>query len=134
MKDLFFICWIKICRCCFKWYCCITFKCNCFRFKPGDKVITTPITFVATANCISYCGADVVFSDIDPLPYLIDLNKVEKLLINDVKNEIKGIIPVNFSGRVVNMEELKKLALKYNCWIIEDACHFQVVTLLVVMG
>ena len=91
--------------------------------KPGDKVITTPITFVATANCISYCGADVVFSDIDPLTYLIDLNKVEKLLINDVKNEIKGIIPVNFSGRVVNMEELKKLALKYNCWIIEDACH-----------
>ena len=48
--------------------------------KPGDKVITTPITFVASANCIRYCGGEVVFADIDPKTFLIDYNKVEKLL------------------------------------------------------
>jgi UDP-4-amino-4,6-dideoxy-N-acetyl-beta-L-altrosamine transaminase len=91
--------------------------------KPGDKVITTPITFVASANCVRYCGGEVIFSDIDPETYLLDINKVRELLQADKKREIKGIIPVNFAGRVVNMEEFRKLADEYGCWIIEDACH-----------
>lgn len=91
--------------------------------KPGHKVITSPITFVASANCVRYCGGEVIFADIDPETYLLDINKVRKLLQNDVKKEIKGIIPVNFAGRVVDLEAFKALADQFGCWIIEDACH-----------
>ena len=91
--------------------------------KKGDKVITTPITFAASANCIRYCNAEVVFTDIDPETYLIDLNKVEELLLKYPKGTFKGIIPVDFAGRAVNLEKLKKLANNYGLWIIEDACH-----------
>lgn len=48
--------------------------------KPGDKVITTPITFVATANCVRYCGGEVVFADIDPDTYLLNIKSVRNLL------------------------------------------------------
>ena len=91
--------------------------------KPGDKVITTPITFVASANCVRYCGGEVVFADIDPETYLLDINKVREILENDINKEIKGIIPVNFAGRVVDMEAYRAMADEFNCWIIEDACH-----------
>jgi UDP-4-amino-4,6-dideoxy-N-acetyl-beta-L-altrosamine transaminase len=91
--------------------------------KPGDKVITTPITFAATANCIRYCGADVIFADIDRETYLLDINEVRKLLERDIEKRIKGIIPVDFAGRVVDLEAYRALADEFNCWIIEDACH-----------
>lgn len=91
--------------------------------KPGDKVITSPITFVASANCVQYCGGEVIFADIDRKTYLLDINEVRRLLEADINREIKGIIPVDFAGRVVNMEEFRKLADEFNCWIIEDACH-----------
>jgi UDP-4-amino-4,6-dideoxy-N-acetyl-beta-L-altrosamine transaminase len=91
--------------------------------KPGDKVITSPITFVASANCISYCGGEVIFADIDRETYLLDINAVRKLLEADTKREIKGIIPVDFAGRVVDMEAFRELADEFGCWIIEDACH-----------
>jgi hypothetical protein len=91
--------------------------------KSGDRVITTPITFAASANCVQYAGGDVMFADIDPESYLIDINSVEDLLKNSPQGTYKGIIPVDFSGRPVNLEELRKLADQYNCWIIEDACH-----------
>ena len=89
----------------------------------GDKVITSPITFAASANCIRYCGGDVVFADIDPETYLLDLREVEKLLRNSPIGTYKGIIPVDFAGRAVNMEAFRKLADEFDCWIIEDACH-----------
>jgi UDP-4-amino-4,6-dideoxy-N-acetyl-beta-L-altrosamine transaminase len=91
--------------------------------QPGEKVITTPITFAASANCIRYCGGEVVFSDIDPETYLLDINKVRQLLENSAKGTYKGIIPVDFAGRAVNLEEFRELADEYNLWIIEDACH-----------
>jgi UDP-4-amino-4,6-dideoxy-N-acetyl-beta-L-altrosamine transaminase len=91
--------------------------------KKGDKVITTPITFAASANCIRYCEGDVVFSDIDPETYLIDLEKVEDLLVQNPKGTFKGIIPVNFAGKAVDLEKLRDIANKYDLWIIEDACH-----------
>jgi UDP-4-amino-4,6-dideoxy-N-acetyl-beta-L-altrosamine transaminase len=91
--------------------------------KPGDKVITTPITFAATANCVRYAGGEVVFADIDPETYLLDIKEVEKLLQASPKGTYKGIIPVDFAGRAVNLEAFRKLADKYGCWIIEDACH-----------
>ena len=91
--------------------------------KKGDKVITTPITFVASANCVLYCGGEIDFVDIDPKTYLMDLNKLEEKLKNIPKRTYKGVIPVDFAGYPVNLEKLKKIAEKYNLWIIEDACH-----------
>ena len=91
--------------------------------KPGDKIITTPITFVASANCVKYCGGEVVFADINPETYLLDINSVRKLLEYAPMGTYKGIIPVDFAGRAVNLEEFRKLADEYNLWIIEDACH-----------
>ncbi|KUK56572.1 MAG: SpsC-like DegT/DnrJ/EryC1/StrS family aminotransferase, partial [Bacteroidetes bacterium 38_7] len=90
---------------------------------PGDKVITTPITFAATANCVRYAGGEVVFADIDPETYLLDINKVEDLLKVSPKGTYKGIIPVDFTGHAVDLELFRKLADEYDCWIIEDACH-----------
>ena len=91
--------------------------------KPGDKVITTSITFAASANCIKYCGGEVVFADIDPETYLLDINKVKELLEASPKGTYKGIIPVDFAGRAVDLEAFRKLADEYGLWIIEDACH-----------
>lgn len=91
--------------------------------KKGDRVITTPITFAATANCIRYAGAEVWFADIDPNTYLLDLKSVQDLIKSKPKGFFKGIIPVDFAGLPVNLEAFKQLALKHDLWIIEDACH-----------
>jgi UDP-4-amino-4,6-dideoxy-N-acetyl-beta-L-altrosamine transaminase len=91
--------------------------------EKGDKIITTPITFAASANCIRYCGGEVVFVDIDPSTYLLDIDKVKSLLDRHPKGTFKGIIPVDFAGRASNLEAYKKLALEYDLWIIEDSCH-----------
>lgn len=91
--------------------------------KEGDKVITTPITFAASANCVRYCGGEVVFADIDPETYLLDINNVRKLLEASPKGTYQGIIPVDFAGRTINLEEFRKLAEDFGLWIIEDACH-----------
>lgn len=91
--------------------------------RPGQKVITTPITFAASANCVRYCGGDVVFGDIDPDTYLLDLQSVRSLLKASPQGTYAGIIPVDFAGRAVNLEEYRKLADEHDLWIIEDACH-----------
>lgn len=89
----------------------------------GDKVITTPITFAASANCVRYCGGEIIFSDIDPDTYLLDINKVRILLESAPMGTYKGIIPVDFAGRAVNLEAYRKLADEFGLWIIEDSCH-----------
>jgi UDP-4-amino-4,6-dideoxy-N-acetyl-beta-L-altrosamine transaminase len=91
--------------------------------KDGDKVITSPLTFAASANCVRYCGGEVFFSDIDPKTYLLDIDKVKNILENSPKGTFKGIIVVDFAGRSVDLEAYKKLADEYKLWIIEDACH-----------
>ena len=91
--------------------------------KKGDNVITTPITFAASANCVKYCEGEVVFSDIDPETYLIDIESIKKKLSSSPIGAYKGLIVVDFAGRAVNLEEIKKLAVEYNLWIVEDACH-----------
>ena len=91
--------------------------------EAGQKVITTPITFAASANCVKYCGGEVVFADIDPETYLLDIQSVKKLLESAPKGTYSGIIPVDFAGRAVNLEAFRKLADEYGLWIIEDACH-----------
>lgn len=91
--------------------------------QSGDKVITSPITFAASANCVRYCGGEVVFADIDPATYLLDIKEARKLLEVAPKGAYKGIIPVDFAGRAVNMEAFRQLADEYGLWIIEDSCH-----------
>lgn len=91
--------------------------------KPGERVITTPITFAASANCVRYAEGEVWFADINPNTYLLDLDSVKKLVESKPKGFFKGIIPVDFAGLPVNLEEYRKFANEHNLWIIEDAAH-----------
>lgn len=91
--------------------------------QPGDNVIVTPLTFVASANCVRYCGGNVCFCDIDPKSFLLDLDKLEKMLEATPKGYYKGVIPVDFAGYPIDAERLRKIADKYGLWIIEDGCH-----------
>ena len=88
---------------------------------PGQKVITTPITFSASANCVRYCGGEILFADIDRSSFTIDINQVEDLFKKN--RSIKGVIPVDFAGNPVDLESLKQVTDKYGAWILEDACH-----------
>ncbi|MHC2990959.1 pyridoxal-5'-phosphate-dependent protein [Pontibacter sp. HJ8] len=88
-----------------------------------SRVITTPITFVASANCVRYCGGTVEFADIDPTTALIDINNVRQMVESKPKGYYAGVIPVDFAGNPVNLEELRQLADEHGLWIIEDACH-----------
>lgn len=87
------------------------------------NVITTPITFAASANCIRYCGGNVYFADINPNTFTLDIDAVEKLILSKPAGFFKGIIPVDFAGYAVDLEAFRKLAEKHGLWIIEDACH-----------
>jgi UDP-4-amino-4,6-dideoxy-N-acetyl-beta-L-altrosamine transaminase len=91
--------------------------------QPGQRVITTPITFAASANCVRYCGGEVHFADIDPATGLIDLEQVRILLEAQPKGYFTGLIPVDFAGLAVDMEATRALADEFGLWIIEDACH-----------
>lgn len=88
-----------------------------------SNVITTPITFAASANCVQYAGGTVWFADIEPDSFLLDIEKVEALIQSKPKGFFNGIIPVDFAGYAVNLEQYRKLADKHGLWIIEDACH-----------
>lgn len=85
----------------------------------GDEVITTPITFAASANCALYMGAKPVFADIDEQTYNIDPKEIEKL----ITDKTKAIIPVDFTGQPVELDEIHQIAKKHNLVVIEDAAH-----------
>ena len=91
--------------------------------KQGERVITTPITFAASANCVRYAGGEVWFADINPDTYTLSLESTKKLIESKPKGFFKGIIPVDFAGLPVNLEAFKELSVKHDIWIIEDACH-----------
>jgi UDP-4-amino-4,6-dideoxy-N-acetyl-beta-L-altrosamine transaminase len=91
--------------------------------KPGDYVICTPITFVASINCVRYCGGNVLFADIDPETHLMDIRSVERLIEEHKDKEIVGIIPVDFEGRVCSLDAFRSLADEQGWWLLEDACH-----------
>ena len=88
---------------------------------PNKNVLTTPLTFVATANAARMCGAKVFFSDVHKDTGLMDLKSTEKILKSN--NKIHIISIVHLAGRLVDMEEVSYLAKKYNCYVVEDACH-----------
>lgn len=95
--------------------------CRVAGLGPGDRFITTPNTFAATANAAVMCGAEPVFVDIDPGTLNIDPDLVEKALAADPT--IKVILPVHFAGHVCQLDRLADLARQYSVIIIEDACH-----------
>lgn len=87
--------------------------------KPGDEVITTPMTFVATFNTIIQAGGKPVLVDIDPLTLNIDLTQLE----NAITNQTRAILPVHFAGLPVDLDVLYAIAEKYQLRVIEDAAH-----------
>ena len=93
--------------------------------KEGDEVITSPITFVASANCAVYCGGKPVFADIDPKTYNISPEEIEKR----ITDKTKAIIPVHFAGQSCDMEAIHHIVSNaenkygHKIYIIEDACH-----------
>ena len=91
--------------------------------EKNARVLTTPITFSASSNCVLYCGGTPEFVDIDSRTFTIDLDLVEKKLSESSDNYYQGIIPIDFAGMPVDLERLKQIAQKYNLWILEDACH-----------
>lgn len=91
--------------------------------QPGQKILTTSITFVASSNCVRYCGGDVKFIDIDPKTFCLDTNKLEQELHNSRPGTYSGLVVVSFAGYPVDTERLRQIADRHSLWIIEDACH-----------
>jgi UDP-4-amino-4,6-dideoxy-N-acetyl-beta-L-altrosamine transaminase len=85
----------------------------------GDEVITTPITFAASANCVLYCGATPVFADINPLTYNISPKSVRE----KITSKTKAIIAVDFTGQAVELDEIKMICKEHRLIFIEDAAH-----------
>ena len=90
-----------------------------FDIKPGDEVITTPFTFIATAETIAFLGATPVFVDIDEKTYNIDPNKIEE----KITSKTKAIIPVSLYGQPANMDKINEIAKKYNLKVIIDGAQ-----------
>lgn len=85
----------------------------------GDEVITTPLTFAASANCVLYCGGRPVFADINPQTYNIDPVEIEKKITTNTK----AILPVHYTGQPCDMEGIRKIAEEYDLAVIEDGSH-----------
>lgn len=99
--------------------------CLALDVKPNDRVWTTPISFVASANCALYCGAHVDFVDIDAKTYNMCPQKLAQKLIQAKKDGAlpKVVIPVHLSGQCCDMQAIHKLSKEYGFSIIEDASH-----------
>lgn len=87
--------------------------------KEGDEVITTPITFAASANCALYCGARPVFADIDPETYNIDSEKVEAA----ITPATRAVVAVDYTGQSVALDPLRAICKKHGLILIEDGAH-----------
>lgn len=85
----------------------------------GDEVITTAITFAASANCVLYCGGRPVFADINPETWNIDPKNIEA----KITDKTKAVIAVDFTGQAVEIDEIKAICKKHNLIFIEDAAH-----------
>jgi UDP-4-amino-4,6-dideoxy-N-acetyl-beta-L-altrosamine transaminase len=85
----------------------------------GDEGITSPNTFLASANCLAFCRATPRFADIDPITYCIDSDEIKK----SINPRTRVIIPVHFSGHPCDMEAIWEIAQKKNLLVIEDAAH-----------
>lgn len=85
----------------------------------GDEVITTPLTFAASANCALYCGAQPVFADVDPKTYNIDPASIE----SHITEKTKAVVAVDFTGQAAKIREIREICDKHGLIFIEDAAH-----------
>ena len=85
----------------------------------GDEVITTPLTFSSSANCVLYCGGTPVFADVDPYTYNIDPKDIRK----KITDKTKAIIAVHLAGQPCDMDEIHSIAQEHNLIVIEDGAH-----------
>jgi UDP-4-amino-4,6-dideoxy-N-acetyl-beta-L-altrosamine transaminase len=99
--------------------------CRAFGLGPGDRLWTSPNTFVASANCALYCGAEVDFVDIDPRTYNMNVEALaEKLEAAEADGRLpKIVVPVHFGGQSCDMARIGALAERYGFRVIEDAAH-----------
>ncbi len=86
---------------------------------PGDEVITTPLTFMASANCALYCGATPVFADVDINTYNID----PKSIMEKITDKTKAVVAVDYTGQCCNFDEIRKICDEHKLVLIEDAAH-----------
>lgn len=86
---------------------------------PGDEVITTPITFAASANCALYCGGTPIFADINPETYNIDPEDIER----KITDKTKAVVAVDFTGQAVEIDRIRDICDKHSLLFIEDAAH-----------
>lgn len=93
--------------------------CLALGIEKSDEVITTPLTFAASANCILYCGGKPVFADISKGTMLSDISEIEQ----KITSKTKAIIPVHYGGELCDMDSLSKLAIKYGLKLIQDCAH-----------
>lgn len=93
--------------------------CMAAGIKEGDEVITTPITFAASANCVLYSGATPVFADIDPETYNISPDSIEER----ITEKTKAIVAVDFTGQAVELERIQGICKKHQLLLIEDGAH-----------
>lgn len=93
--------------------------CYAAGLKSGDEVITSPNTFVSTAEAILYCGAKPVFADIDPRTHNIDPTDIRK----KITAKTKAIIPVDYAGQPCDLDEIRAIAEEYNLIVIEDGAE-----------
>ena len=91
--------------------------------KAGDYVIVPAITFLATANAVRLCGAEVLFSDVDPDSGLMGETQLNQTLIMKKDKKIKAVVPVHLAGQTEALTALRALANRHRLLVIEDACH-----------
>ena len=90
---------------------------------PGDRVLTTPLTYIATANTILHTGAEVVFADVDPVTGNLDPEKVKKVIRDDQEKNIKAIIVVHLYGQMLDMKIFREIADENSLFLLEDCAH-----------
>ena len=95
--------------------------CQAAGLKKGGKLATSPVTFLASANCAQFVGADTLFADIDPDTFCLSANKLEAILKENKKIDI--VVPVHLAGHSADMKSIYELKNKYGFTIIEDSCH-----------
>jgi UDP-4-keto-6-deoxy-N-acetylglucosamine 4-aminotransferase len=93
--------------------------CSAAGISEGDEVIVSPMTFVASANCILYCGAKPVFVDISEKNYNISIAEIER----SITEKTKAIIPIDYTGQPIDIDNIRKIADKHHLTVIEDAAH-----------
>lgn len=93
--------------------------CYASGIREGDEVITTPMTFAASANCVLYCGAKPVFADIRPDTYNIDPEDIKR----KITDRTKAVVAVDFTGQVVQLDEIRKICDENDLILIEDGAH-----------